>query len=115
MTVPNTRTAAAPNNRNEIVVCKTCVPFTNCVREVNNSQIDDAHDTDVVILTDNLIEHSDIYSKTSGSLQEYYRDKLALDGNGIIIDFPVDNNNNRLELHRINTARLKNQNVDDNA
>ena len=35
MTVPNTRTAAAPNNRNEIVVCKTCVPFTNKGREVN--------------------------------------------------------------------------------
>ena len=41
----------------------------------------------------NLIEYSDAYSETSGSLWQYYRDEAALDNNGNIIDFPGDNNN----------------------
>ena len=40
----------------------------------------------------NLIEHSDNYSKTSGTLQQQYRDEPFLDDNGAITDFPVDNN-----------------------
>ena len=31
----------------------------------------------------NLIEYSDIYSKISGSLWQYYRDEPALDNNGV--------------------------------
>ena len=41
----------------------------------------------------NLIEYSDAYSKISGSLWQYYRDKAALDANSNIIDFPADSNN----------------------
>ena len=40
----------------------------------------------------NLIEYSDVYSKTSGSLWQYYRDEPAL-GNNNIIDFLANNNN----------------------
>ena len=35
----------------------------------------------------NLIEYSDGYSKTSGRLWRYYKDKLALDNNKNIIYF----------------------------
>ena len=41
----------------------------------------------------NLLEYSDIYSKTTGMLWEYYRDKPALNKNNVIIDFPADGNN----------------------
>ena len=41
----------------------------------------------------NLIEYSDNYFKTSGSLWHYYRDELFLNANGAIADFPADNNN----------------------
>ena len=41
----------------------------------------------------NLIEYSDAYSKTSGSLWEYYTDEPALDNNNNIIGFPAINNN----------------------
>ena len=46
----------------------------------------------------NLIEYSDVYSKTSGSLWQYYRDEPALDNNNNnnIIDFPVNDNNSIL-------------------
>ena len=40
----------------------------------------------------NLIEYSNAYSKTSGSLRQYYRDEQALDNNGNIIDFPANDN-----------------------
>ena len=41
----------------------------------------------------NLIEYSDNYSETSGSLWHYYRDKPFLNANGAIADFPTDTNN----------------------
>ena len=42
----------------------------------------------------NIIEYSDAYSKTSGTLWQFYRDKLALDNNGNIADFPDNNHDN---------------------
>ena len=41
----------------------------------------------------NLIEYSDNYLKTSGSLWRYYRDKPYLNNNCDIADFPAYNNN----------------------
>ena len=41
----------------------------------------------------NLIEYSDNYSKTSGSLRHCYRVEPFLNANGAIADFPADNNN----------------------
>ena len=40
----------------------------NCVSQINNIQVDDAHDIDVVIPKYNLVEYSDTYSKIPGSL-----------------------------------------------
>ena len=97
LTVPNTSAqGVAPNNRNEIVIFKHCVPFINCRSEINNIQVDDAHDIDGVMPMYNLIDYSDTYSKTSGSLWRNYRDKPDLKDNGNIIDFPNDDNNSIL-------------------
>ena len=41
----------------------------------------------------NLIECSNAYSKTLGSLWQYHGDEPAIDNNSNIIDFPPDNNN----------------------
>ena len=68
ITVPNTGTAAAPNNRNEVVVFKNCTTFTDCISEINNMQIDNAKDIDVIMNMYDLIEYSELYSQTSGSL-----------------------------------------------
>ena len=35
--VLNTATAAAQNNRNKKVAFKNCVPFINCISEINNT------------------------------------------------------------------------------
>ena len=38
----------------------------------------------------NLIEYSDNYWKTSGSLQQYYRDNPFINNDGVIIDVPEE-------------------------
>ena len=48
--------------------------MTNFISSINNIQIDNAEYIDVVMPMYNLIEYSDNYSKTSGSLWQYYRD-----------------------------------------
>ena len=69
ITVPNTAASAgaAANNRKNIII-KNCAPFTNCIIEINDTQIDNAKDIDIVMHMYNLVEYSDNYSKTSGSL-----------------------------------------------
>ena len=97
ITIPNTAAAAAlVNNNNKTVMFKNCAPFTNCVSKINNTQIYDAHDIDIVMLMYKLTEHSDLCSKTSGSLTQYYRDERALDHTNNNIDFPANNNNSVL-------------------
>ena len=62
ITVNNTVAADADaNNTNKKVIFKNCVPFTNCISEINNSQVDNAKDIDIVIPMYNLIEHSENY------------------------------------------------------
>ena len=56
------------------VIFKNCAPFSNCINEINYIQIDKAKDIEIVMPMYNLIEYSDNYSKTSGSLWQYYRD-----------------------------------------
>ena len=48
ITVRNNGTAAATNKRNKEVLFKNFAPFTNCLNEINNTQIDSAKDIDVV-------------------------------------------------------------------
>ena len=94
ITITNRAAAAAanPNNRKNITI-EYCAPFANCVSEINNTQIGNAKDTDIGMPKYNLIEYNDNYSKTSGSLYQYYRDEPFLDNNGAIADFPADDNN----------------------
>ena len=56
ITVPNTGTAASPDDGNKKVILKSCTPFTNCISEINKTQVDDAHDTDVVMPMYNLMQ-----------------------------------------------------------
>ena len=59
---------AAANDINKTVIFKNCAPFTDCISKINNAQVDNAKDIDIVMLMYNLIEYSDNYSKTFGSL-----------------------------------------------
>ena len=65
---PAARAGNIANSEGKKVVFKTCAPFTDCINEINNTQVDNAKDIDVVIPMYNLIEYSDNYLKTSRSL-----------------------------------------------
>ena len=62
------------DERNKGVIFKNCAPFTKCISRINNTDIDNAQDIDIVMPMYNLIEYSDYYSKTSGSLWQCYKD-----------------------------------------
>ena len=79
------------NNTNKKVIFKNFPPFTNCIGETNNTQIDNGKDIDIVMPMYNLIEHTDNYSKTSGSLWQYCKDIPAVDNNNAIVHFAVNN------------------------
>ena len=85
--VNNIGTAAALNNGNKKVTFKNCAPFTDCISEINNTQVHNVKYIDIVMPMHNLIEYSDNYSKTSASLWQYCKDIPSVDDSGDIVDF----------------------------
>ena len=53
------------DERNKRAIFKNCAPFTNCISEINNTQIDNTKYIDAVMAIYNLIEYNDNYLKTS--------------------------------------------------
>ena len=68
-------------------ILKNCIPLTNCIRKINNTQVDNAKDIDVIMPMYNLIEYDEIY------LKKYCRDEPSLTIANDIIDFPSKNKN----------------------
>ena len=92
ITVNNTAAdGAAANNTNKKVIFKNCAPFTNCISKINNTQIDNAEYIDIVMPMYKLIEYSDNYSKTSGSLWQYCKEIPAVNNQGNILNFDGTN------------------------
>ena len=80
--------APAPaDNTGEEVVFKNCAPFTNCINEISNRQIDNAKYIDVIMPMYNLMEYSNNYSKKSRRLWQYYRDEPAFTDAGATANF----------------------------
>ena len=50
---------AGGETNNLQVAFKSCAPFTSCISEINNTQIDNAKYIDVVMPLYNLIKYSD--------------------------------------------------------
>ena len=61
------------DEKNKGVIFKNGATFTDCISEINNTQIDNAKYIDVLMPMYNLIEYSDNYSKLSGLLWQYYK------------------------------------------
>ena len=60
--------ARQTDERNKGVIFKYCAPFIKCTSKISGTEIDNAQDIHIVMLMYNLIEYSDNYLKTSGSL-----------------------------------------------
>ena len=61
--------------------------------------LDNAEDLDIAMSRYNLLEHSDNYSMTSGSLWNYYRDEVNDDEN------ENDDNNNTMNYKKATTSK----------
>ena len=66
-----------PDNakRNKATAFENNAPFINCTSKMNGVKIDNAKDLYVVMPMYNLLEYCKNYSKTTGSLWNYYRDE----------------------------------------
>ena len=75
------------SNVNTIKVAfKNCAPFEKCSTEINETFVDDAEHINIAMPMYNLIEYSDNYSDTSGSLWQLKRDEIEGD-----VDLTVEN------------------------
>ena len=114
ITVNNTAAAgAAANNTNKNVIFKNCAPFTNCISEINNTQIDNAKDIDIVMPMYNLIEYSDNYAKTTGILWQHCKDIPAGNANNEIITFSEDNTTDSFKFKAKITGQTGNDGTKD--
>ena len=72
---------------NTDVAFKNCAPFSTCTTKINDIFVDEANHIYIAMPMYNLIEYSDNYSDTSGSLWQFKRDEVSA-GN---VDLTIDN------------------------
>ena len=69
--------AANENDKAEKnVTFKNNAPFRSCISNISSTLMDNAEHLDMVMPMYNLLEYSQNYSMSSGSLWNYYRDKI---------------------------------------
>ena len=66
---------AGADNKTKVAF-KNCAPFRKCRTEINDTFIDEAEHINIAMSTYNLIECTDNYSDTSGSLWQFKRDEI---------------------------------------
>ena len=71
--------AVTGGDANTKVAFKNCAPFKKCRTEINETFVDDAEHINIAMPMYNLIEYSDNYSDTSGSLWQFKRDEIGGD------------------------------------
>ena len=67
------------SNQNTKVAFKNYAPFEKCRTEINETFVDEADFINITMPMYNLIEYSDNYSDTSGSLWQFKRDEIEGD------------------------------------
>ena len=60
------------------VAFKNCAPFTRCVAHKNDEHVETAENLDIIMPMHNLIEYSDKYADSSGSLYQFKRDESPM-------------------------------------
>ena len=66
--------ARQADERDKGVIFRNRAPFINCKSEIYDTEIDNPKDIDKVMSMYKIKEYSSNYSKTSGSLWQYYKD-----------------------------------------
>ena len=58
-----------------VVASKNCAPFRTCDVNINDEYVEKAEDLDIVMPVYNLLEYSDNYQDSTGSLSQFKRDE----------------------------------------
>ena len=66
-------------------------PFTRCATHINDEHVETAENLDIIIPMYNLIEHSDNYADSSGSLYQFKRDESPMNNAGNPSNVALDN------------------------
>ena len=77
-------TVAANNDTD--VTFNNCALFSTCTTKINDVFVDEANHIYIAMPMYNLIEYSDNYSDTSGSLWQFKRDEVPADNVGLTIN-----------------------------
>ena len=107
----NAAAGAIANNTNKKLIFKNRAPFTNCISKINNTQIDNSEYIDIVMPMYNLIQYSNNYSQTSGSLWQYCKEIPAVNNAGNIIDFNGANATNSFNFKTKITVQTNNDGI----
>ena len=95
---------------NSVVAFKNCAPFRTCDVTINDEHVEKAEDLDIVMPMYNLLEYSDNYQDSTGSLYQFKRDEPPDDNANVannttslvykskIISGTDDNNVNNVKL-----------------
>ena len=82
---------ATGGDANTKVAFKNCAPFTRCVTHVNDEHVETAENLDIIMPMYNLLEYSDNYADSSGSLYQFKRDEQNINNAGIPNGVTTDN------------------------
>ena len=89
------------------VKLKNSAPFINCRTEINGTFVDEAKFIYIIMPMYNLIEYSDNYSDTSGSLWQFKRDEIEDNANVTIANSSPFNYKSKFVGDTNNTEDLK--------
>ena len=87
------------NAAGKTVSFKNCAPFRKCTSPINDEYLEQADDLDIVSPMYNLIEYSDNYEDSTGSLYQFKRDEITT-GNDANAD--IADNNSRSFTYKTN-------------
>ena len=81
-----TRNITVTANNDADVTFKNCAPLSICTTKINNIFVNGATHIYIAMPMYNLVEYSDNYSDTSGSLWQFKRDKIPVNNDDLTID-----------------------------
>ena len=73
------------------VAFKNFAPFNTCITHINDEHIETAENLDTIMPMYNLIEYSDNYADSSGSLYQFKRDESPMSNDGNPLNVALDN------------------------
>ena len=76
---------------NTNVAFKNCAPFTKYVTHINDEHVETAENLDIIMPMYNLIECSNNYADSFGSLYQFKRDESPMNDPGNLSNVALDN------------------------